>query len=527
MRHCFGLFLVLLGLTAGGNTLHAQEQMVEEMKITAIRVPVRVYYQGKPVAGLTAGDFKIFEGREPQRLAGFQVITKTLDPAAGPSGEADGPADPRPRLFVLMFKITHFNDHLKEALDYLFTEILVPGDEVLVFTQYQTRSYLLREDPVPVKREVGKLLEREGQRVRQTGEQYVFKLKELVATEKYRIKTDSAYGAHNMVMFLDDYMQIWWEFKRSFLTPDVKKYINFANYLSTVRKEKWVMDFFQMQLFPQLNKASEFFREISVKFASGDDHWSRKIRDQLHEMELEFRAPVNFPADTVSEIFYNVDTTFHSFFIPSTSRIINQDLDYREITTEIETSLREITRKTGGQLVFGGEVRESIREVKGAEDVQYVLFFIPEDPRAVKKVRVEVSDPRYQLAYSSNRNPDYIEGYLQQLEEKNPVLEITRLEWSGGRLDFSISGLMAGGEPQRGMARVELTVIQSHSRETLYRSQRQVVTDAGRDRFSARVEVPDFPPGRYTLTLIVTDLNSARTARRSLQMDLPGNRRLQ
>jgi len=106
--------LPLLAALAGAlaAVLPAQEgRFGETASVVVVEVPVNVTKGGRPVRGLTAEDFEVFDGKTKQRLTGFEVI----DLAAPGAGGADAAraAAPRPALplaarrhFLFLFDLT-------------------------------------------------------------------------------------------------------------------------------------------------------------------------------------------------------------------------------------------------------------------------------------------------------------------------------------------------------------------------------------------------------------------------------------
>lgn len=84
----------------------ADQRFTESTNVVVVEVPVQVVREGKPVRGLTAADFEIFQGREKQAVTGFEVLDLASVPAAAP-----GKPEARPlpmsarRRFVLLFDL--------------------------------------------------------------------------------------------------------------------------------------------------------------------------------------------------------------------------------------------------------------------------------------------------------------------------------------------------------------------------------------------------------------------------------------
>lgn len=81
----------------------------ESTNVVVVEVPVHVVRDGKPVRGLTAADFELYQGRSKQEITGFEVLDLATIPAANastagkPAVRALSPS--ARRRFVLMFDL--------------------------------------------------------------------------------------------------------------------------------------------------------------------------------------------------------------------------------------------------------------------------------------------------------------------------------------------------------------------------------------------------------------------------------------
>jgi len=85
----------------------AQQRFSESTDIVAVEVPVQVVRDGKPVRGLTAADFEVYEGRQKQAVTGFEVVDLATVPANVRGAAPQAPRLPMSarRRFVLMFDL--------------------------------------------------------------------------------------------------------------------------------------------------------------------------------------------------------------------------------------------------------------------------------------------------------------------------------------------------------------------------------------------------------------------------------------
>jgi VWFA-related protein len=81
-----------------------RQGFAERTDVVVVEVPVHVLRDGKPVRGLTAADFELYEGRKKQKITGFEVV----DLSASASEPAERPALSLAarRRFLMMFDLS-------------------------------------------------------------------------------------------------------------------------------------------------------------------------------------------------------------------------------------------------------------------------------------------------------------------------------------------------------------------------------------------------------------------------------------
>lgn len=96
------LLAVLLGCGLAASAV--AQRFTQSTDVVVVEVPVQVVRDGKPVRGLTAADFEVYEGREKQALTGFEVLDVAALPADKPEAVRRVPFAAR-RRFVLLFDL--------------------------------------------------------------------------------------------------------------------------------------------------------------------------------------------------------------------------------------------------------------------------------------------------------------------------------------------------------------------------------------------------------------------------------------
>ena len=88
--------------------VHPEQRFSQSTDVVVVEVPVQVLRDGKPVGGLTANDFEIYEGRSRQPITGFETLDLTAATAATAAGAPAAtrrlPMSAR-RRFVLLFDL--------------------------------------------------------------------------------------------------------------------------------------------------------------------------------------------------------------------------------------------------------------------------------------------------------------------------------------------------------------------------------------------------------------------------------------
>ena len=64
--------------------------------------------------------------------------------------------------------------------------------------------------------------------------------------------------------FLNRYVLLWKDYKNRYLFPDIYKYYKFAKHLERIDGEKWVINFYQTELFPKLRTHGGLAKSIKT-----------------------------------------------------------------------------------------------------------------------------------------------------------------------------------------------------------------------------------------------------------------------
>jgi hypothetical protein len=484
-----------------------------------VEVPVRVFSKGVAVDNLNKDDFKLYENRKQQIIHGFYKVKKTIKKQMS---EAIKEASPvfQPRYFVLVFRLLQFNEELEKGLDYIIKEILREDDQLLVFAN--DRSFFIKNIANKKKAYIliRDLLKDECHRARQRLDKYLRKIEtELdMARLNSLLKKESEYSTtDDIIIFLKKYLVIWNEYRRNYLMPNMDRFYYFARHLEKIKKEKWVINFYQIELFPKLKISGSLMQEIrnvvgslQSSIRSEDIMFAKTISALLLDINEALNTSLDFPSTEVSKLFYKVNATFHSILININRELLSQDLEFKRISTDIENSLREITEKTGGSLIASGNLKYALNKIQKKEDILYMLTYSPKNSQKTGKIKVVLNKKNCRVLYDDQMRADYIKDYLKNKKMEIPEIKIKKLFFKAKSLSLVISNflLKKNKNLKQGHINVQIRILDKQNHE-LYNKNKNFTTQ--KNTFSISVKFPWLSKGQYDILLHVTDNNTGKS----------------
>ena len=508
---------LLLGASPGA-AQQTEPVLKEKVSVVNVEVPVRVLLDGVPLTGLQREDFRLYEDNVPQAIHGFSLRRKKM--SVQNVRLVAEPGAPPPRYFVLCFRVTDYNDPLRQGMDLFFRSILREQDQLLAFVNERTLllSPHLGQDR---RREIlAQVLSEEAARARQEMEAFFQRVREDIDQNRLRVLIEGSgqsFTLPQIIVFLQDYLNVWRGFKGKYLVPDLDRFYNFSHHLKKISGEKWVLNFYQVETFPKMRIGGSLRRQIDdlverLNFEGGAaEHFARVIVRTLEEIDRALNTAGDFPAEQVAKMLIGVDTTYHCFVSGVAREGMSEDLEYRKVASDLENTLRKITESSGGEVVVSGDLGSALHAVEEKEDAYYVLTYEPKNPGRPGKVRVELDNPRCRLLYDDQVRSDYIAAYLEKRKAEEPTLQLDRLSLSGTRLRMDISSFrMAEAKARRtGRLRVAVTIRDGADRTLVEQSRELAASEA---RVSLTVDFPFLKPGKYYFLVEARDLLSGRAA---------------
>lgn len=525
--NCKNAFVLLFFCLAFLSPLAGQseEPIKEAVAVVNVEVPVRVFANGQSVSGLGKDDFEISEDGKAQQLNGFYFFHKKIN-ATPAAAEGSSPAQPPAgRYFVLIFRTYSSNEELEKGLLYLFDNVLRPQDQVLVMANNRTLMFeQLGADP-GAQGKIFELLRSESQNARNQLLNFVRSIEQSLNMNKFRMAIGgrAALSADYLTNFLDSYLRAWQEFKRRYLSLEIDKFYYFSRHLEKVKKEKWVLNFYQLEQFPQIAFGGEIERQLRdyVGLLAANDNptvkaQGRNIERLLQTIDREMNVAENFPAAEVSKLFYKVNATFHSFFMRVFHDTDSSETQFRSVATDIENSLRALTQATGGTLTASNNIDTALAIVSEKNDDYYVLTYEPASAKKIGKIKVRVKGKRYDVLYDNNIRADYISEYLRKKELETPSVKIKELSFAAKKLAFVISDYSLAkiqGETA-GMLGVRIRIKDDQERSVFDQSRN---LKADKKTMSLNLSFSTLVAGKYDIIIDVLDQVSGKTCTEVIQ----------
>ncbi|MCK5221964.1 MAG: hypothetical protein KAR14_10320 [Candidatus Aminicenantes bacterium] len=515
------VFYVVFFLIFGYQSSPQERDIREDMTVTNVEIPVRVFFKGKPVKNLKRFDFVLFENGRKQEINGFYEIRKVIDNQRIDlsSGRTE---EYKPRYFVIVFRVTSVPDDLKKSVKYLINKTLRKSDQLLIFMNNKTIFLNNIADKDLIYDILIKKLKEEALKEKFRFEKYFQKVKHTLDQSRMlaALEGDESSGmmiADDVIIFLRNYLQIFREYKRRYLLPDIDNYYNFSKFLGKIQLEKWVISFYQFEKFPELKMSGKFKTELRdligiMQMSSSEQvSKSRIISKMLYSVDRELKVSEDFPAEEISKLFSKVNTTFHSLFFTSYSGINSQDLKFSDISTDLENTIRELTKATGGELIVSNKLETSLEKIVRKEDSYYILTYSPEENQKRGKIKVRTTNKAFRVHYDNNIRADYIDDYLKRKESEVTFVKLDKVLFFQKELQLKIVDIMQRKIEDAVKGRIKMRItIKRADKKIMYDKSRSLTTQ--KKEVEINIKMNWLEPGNYDLMVDVADILTGRSA---------------
>ena len=492
----------------------AQETVKEEVKVVNVEVPVRVFYKGKPVDNLSIDDFKLYENKKQQSISSLNIVRRKIEVE-----------NKKPSYFVFLFRAYNYNEQFREGIRYIFENILMKEDTLMVLVNDDIVMIDRLNDKEAAFSRVEKLIIEQSQVDRRQLSSYLKRVEQEIDMRSFKFSLSQG-NFISVQDFLKRYLRIWKDYKEKYLLPDLKRYYHFSKKLERIKKEKWVINFFQMEMLPTIIIPGEIKRSIN-RFTDNlmespkaeNVSYGRILRTILNEIEKETNIVLEFPVEEISKLFYKVDATFHTIFMRTTIGVESRDHESMKINSDMEKCIGDITRATGGMLVSTSNVRDAVDRIVEAENVYYILTYAPKNPGKAGKLKIKAGKKKYKVLYDDNIRADYIKEYFQKRtgkQERVPAIRIKSLAVKNKKLIITIDGFSVQKTEKDSIGKLGIHICIKNSNGKKVFDKGKLLTTQ-KDIVTIYIALSSLKNGKHEIIVDVKDFHTGKTDRKSIR----------
>lgn len=385
------LFLILIfAVLAAVLFLFPQEKV--EVTVTNISVPVRVTDGGQFIDNLAIEDFELLEDGKPQKIQALYLVRKSgLERREGPQEFNPAVA----RHFYLLFQLTDYTPKLSELIDFLFQQVLLPTDSMVI--QTPLKSYSLSPQALATKpkevlaQEMNSLLKKD---IKTGGSEYnglLNDLKRFVRTisgtsGRADIESDSSTAMTGIEFLLSRYKDTAEKMEQQRLI-DERKFVRFAYALKRVEGQKYVFFIYQREYRPEIPSMA-----LNILLDAYQDQ--PNIMSDLQDLFQMYSRDVSLNTDLLNKAFSDSSINFNLVFMNKEPEHVT-GVTMREQSEDFYRAFSQVAQATGGIVDSSQNPAAGFQHAIDSSGVYYLLYYSPENyvkDKQFKNITVRVKN---------------------------------------------------------------------------------------------------------------------------------------
>ncbi len=403
MKRYFKVFavIVLLLITSTFVLISQQEQqpVKEYVKVENVELIVRALLKGNPLGGLKAEDFILLENGKQIKITSFSEVRRKIGTKKSrPLVQQGDKAKPRKkRLFLMYFWINEREMKYQEALDFFFKEVYREGDIVLVVVKNQVFQISNHEEVVPALEWLAQQISKKSKGFRSNTTRVIRIAQDLM--NNYIQELQSSMPNVNRLRVLRGQVEnnlnlFFQEYKYRHLVSNYKQLQALAAELKKLDHEKWVLIFFQEEAFPQFNLRKMEYKLWNIDFPRE----TSEMRRYLKTFNLKIKMPDHTfnRLNKVKQAFVNDEVTFHVLWMDRKNDYMmeSRDMEVINVFSGWMETFKGISKVTGGEVINGNKLKESLGKIVEREDIFYKITYAPaEGTKGKRRLEIKVKRP--------------------------------------------------------------------------------------------------------------------------------------
>lgn len=377
-----------------------------EVAVVNIAVPVRIMQGNQFVDNLTIADFQVLENLVPQKIQAVYLIRKSAIERREALQELN-PATSRN--FYLLFQLTDYNPKLAGMVDYLFDQVLLPNDMMVI--QTPLKSYSLTPEALAKKpkkmlaEEMNNLLKKDIKTGNTEYNSLLNELKRIVrnisgTSSRGDTESDSTSAMFGLEFMLNRYRETLERMENQRLI-DERKIFHFAQALKRVEGQKNVFFIYQREFRPEMpSNLLNTMQDTNLDQPG--------VMSNLQDLFQFYSRDVTLNIEMLKKAFSDASINFNFIFMNKEPENVAGVL-MREQSEDIFKAFSQVAKATGGIVETSQNPADGFKNAIESSEAYYLLYYSPENYRPDKQfkniiVRVKNQDYSvfHRLGYFAN-----------------------------------------------------------------------------------------------------------------------------
>ncbi|MCP4220819.1 MAG: hypothetical protein GY765_39695, partial [bacterium] len=412
----------------------------------------------------------------------------------------------KPRLFVLVFHINDYNMKLQDQVDTIFEKVIHPGDRLILVSNHFFLQERVVTNPKKEKQMLKRILRIEANKTRAQLTHIEFELQGLADDLNTRLSAgDMATPIIALQAFITKYKDIFDGYTDNYNNMVLLQSKKMAAFLKTRDAKKWVINFHQVGMFPQLKTSRHSGGNGLGESLENLSRTSPWLRGELNRLKSFLAVAEVQNVKQFGKHFLDTEVTFHTLLMKGINTVALDYYEYKPVATAAETVMRQITKLTGGKEMSSANIDSFITQVVEHEDCYYMFSYIPPEGKKKKpKIKISLKNSKYRLVYDNHYRPWYARESPKDKTSNNPI-NIKTVSFVNGVLAVDIGGITMEQVDSRKIGKILLN-IQVLNEAALPVTDVKKAFKCKKKTFVMRIKPPNLKSGKYDIVVNVKDI---------------------
>ncbi len=368
---------------------------IEQHQVTVrnVVVPVRVYDKNNFVDSFTIDDFELYEDGILQKIDALHLTDKTqLSRTEGVRGFIPHVS----RNYYLLFQLIDYNPKLKEAIDYFFSEVMLPEDNLTIMTP--VKNYTLPSGALEkysreeISKEMHGIL-RKDVKIGSSNYRSVFRDLKRIAQSISGGEGDPLESAFSIELLLPRYRESLQNMEK-LRVIDEKWFLMFAQQLKRLSGQKNVFFFYQREFRPEIS--GSVYNQIQSGYQDKPG-----VLAQVNELFAFYRRESAWDVNRIKQAFADSSIDFYFLFMDKRPESAI-GITMREQSEDVFSTFLEVTKATGGLIKTSQNPAAGFKDAVNSSECCYFLFYSPKDYQQdgkFKKIEVKIKNKDYTIKH--------------------------------------------------------------------------------------------------------------------------------